>query len=118
MSPRPAFATPSDYLRALGPAKAKVLRKVLAAVRKAVPDAEPVISHGIPAFRKDRVFMYCAAFKHHIGVYPPVNGDAKLLAALKPYANAKGNLGFSLDEAMPLSLIARVAKVLARQYTR
>jgi uncharacterized protein YdhG (YjbR/CyaY superfamily) len=118
MSPRPAFATPSDYLRAIDPAKAKVLRKVLAVIRKAVPGAEPVISYGIPAFRKDRVFIYCAAFRRHIGVYPPVRGDAKLLAALKPYANAKGNLSFPLDEPMPLALIARVAKALARQYNR
>ena len=118
MSPRPAFATPSDYLSALEPARAKVLRKVLAAVRKAVPAADLVISYGIPAFRKDRVFMYCAAFKRHIGVYPPVRGDAKLRAALKPYANAKGNLSFPLDEAMPLALVARVAKALARQYAR
>ena len=118
MSPRPTFADHSGYLSALKPAQAKVLRKVLATVRKAVPGGEPVISYGIPAFRQDRVFMYCAAFKHHVGIYPPVRGDAKLQAALKPYANAKGNLSFPLEEAMPLALIARVAKALARQYAR
>jgi uncharacterized protein YdhG (YjbR/CyaY superfamily) len=118
MSRRPTFADQADYLAALEPAQAKVLRKVLATVRKAVPNAEAVISYGIPAFRQDRVFMFCAAFKRHVGIYPPVRGDAKLQAALKPYANAKGNLSFPLDEAMPLALITRVAKALARLYAR
>lgn len=60
--------------------------------------------------------LYCAAFKRHIGIYPPVRADARLRAALRPYANAKGNLSFPLDEPMPMALIARVAKALAKQY--
>jgi hypothetical protein len=36
--------------------------------------------------------------------------------ALQPYANAKGNLNFPLDAPMPMPLIARVAKALAKQY--
>jgi uncharacterized protein YdhG (YjbR/CyaY superfamily) len=115
MSTRQNFATISDYLAALAPLHAKTLRAVLATIRKSVPGAEPVISYGIPAFRKERVFIYCAAFKKHIGVYPPVRGDARLQTALKPYANAKGNLSFPLEVPMPTSLIARVAKALARQ---
>jgi uncharacterized protein YdhG (YjbR/CyaY superfamily) len=116
MSPRQTYATVTDYLAALAPPHAKILRGVLATVRKSVPRATPVISYGIPAFKEDRVFIYCAAFKKHIGVFPPVLEDAKLRIALKPYANAKGNLSFPLDEPMPLSLIARVATALAKQY--
>jgi uncharacterized protein YdhG (YjbR/CyaY superfamily) len=117
MSPRPTIATVPDYLATLDPAMAKILRRVHATIRKSVPKAIPVISYGIPAFKIDCVFIYYAAFKHHIGIYPPVRGDAKLQLALKPYANAKGNLRFSVEEAMPLPLIARLAKALARQYT-
>jgi hypothetical protein len=36
--------------------------------------------------------VYFAAFKNHIGVYPPVSGDARLEKALEPYAGPKGNL--------------------------
>lgn len=118
MSARQTFATVPDYLAALAPTHAKILRGVLATVRRAVPSASPVISYGIPAFRMDRVFIYCASFKKHIGVYPPVRGDAKLQAALKTYANEKGNLAFPLDNPMPMALIARVAKALARESAR
>jgi uncharacterized protein YdhG (YjbR/CyaY superfamily) len=74
MSPRPTFATVADYLAALEPAQARALKQVLAVVRKAVPRSTRVVSYGIPAFRQDRVFIYCAAFKRHIGIYPPVRG--------------------------------------------
>jgi uncharacterized protein YdhG (YjbR/CyaY superfamily) len=118
MTSRPAFASVPDYLSSLEPAQKKALKPVLALVRKIVPKAELVVSYGIPAFKSGRVFMYCAAFKRHIGIYPPVRGDARLVKDLKPFANAKGNLSFPLDGAMPMTLIARVAKALARQYAQ
>src|SRR6478735_6480956 len=117
MSARPTFTSVADYLSALAPAQSKVLKRVLSRVRKSVPDSTPVISYGIPAFKQDRVFIYCAAFKRHIGIFPPVR-DARLKAALKPYANAKGNLRFSLIEPIPMALVARVAKALAKQYAQ
>jgi uncharacterized protein YdhG (YjbR/CyaY superfamily) len=118
MSPRPTFATIPDYLAALEPAQAKALRRVLALVKKSVPKSTRVISYGIPGFKQERVFIYCAAFKRHIGIYPPVRDDSRLRAALEPYSNAKGNLSFPLDKPLPMALIARVAKALAKQYAR
>ena len=118
MSRRQTFASVPEYLSSLQPVQARTLKSVLAIVRKAAPEAQLVISYGIPAFKAGRVFIYCAAFKHHIGVYPPVQGDARLMKALTPYANAKGNLAFPLDAPMPAALIGRVAKALAKQYAR
>lgn len=118
VSSRPRFASVPEYLASLDPAHSKVLKSVLSVVRKSVPKSELVISYGIPAFRSGRAFIYCAAFKHHVGIYPPVRDDARLVKELKPYANAKGNLNFPLSAPMPMALIARVAKVLAKQYAR
>jgi uncharacterized protein YdhG (YjbR/CyaY superfamily) len=118
MSPRPSFSSIADYLSSLEPHQAKVLRSVLALVEKTVPEGKPAISYGIPAFKLDRVFIYCAAFKRHIGIYPPVRGNAQLTKELKPYANAKGNLSFPLDAPMPMTLLAKVVKALAKQYAQ
>jgi uncharacterized protein YdhG (YjbR/CyaY superfamily) len=98
--------------------QARVLKRVLALVKRTVPRSESVISYSIPAFKLDRVFMFCAAFKSHIGIYPPVRRDARLRAAVKPYANDKGNLRFPLAEPMPYPLIARIAKALAKEQGR
>jgi uncharacterized protein YdhG (YjbR/CyaY superfamily) len=118
MKPRTSASTLTvpQYMAALDEEQARALKRVLALVKRTVPGCSQVISYRIPAFKLDRVFMYCAAFKSHIGIYPPVSGDARLQAALKPYANAKGNLRFPLDEPMPMALIARVAKALAKSY--
>ena len=58
---------------------------------------------------------YFAAFKHHVGVYPPVAGPPELLARLAPYAGPKGNLIFPHAQDLPLALIEQVGAALARQ---
>jgi len=81
----------------------------------AAPEAREAISYGIPAFKQKRILVYFAAFKAHIGFYPPIRGDAKLEAAAARYANEKGNLRFPLDEPMPYKLIERLTKLRVRQ---
>jgi len=102
----------------LSPPAALAVGKIRGLVRKSVPGCTELVSYGIPAFRLERIFMYCAAFKSHIGIYPPVRNDARLIQRLRPYANAKGNLRFALSEPIPYPLIARVAKALAKAYAR
>lgn len=114
--PRAKSSTVAEYVASLPPQSRAVLAKVRALVKKAVPGSRETISYGIPAFTLGRVFMYCAAFKSHIGIYPPVRGNAELAQKLKPYANAKGNLRFPLSDPVPYLLITQVAKALAKSY--
>jgi uncharacterized protein YdhG (YjbR/CyaY superfamily) len=86
-------------------------------VRRLVPDAQEVLSYGVPAFKKGRVFFFYAAFKKHIGIYPPVEGDDALNAELKPYRGEKGNLQIPLDRPMPWSLIRRIAEAQLQRYS-
>jgi uncharacterized protein YdhG (YjbR/CyaY superfamily) len=59
--------------------------------------------------------VYFAAFKAHIGLYPPVSGDAAVEAAIAPYAGEKGNLRFPLDKPIPFKLVERIVKLRLRQ---
>jgi uncharacterized protein YdhG (YjbR/CyaY superfamily) len=113
-SPKPGSI--EAYIASLPPEAAEVVEKIRALVKKQVPGRSEVISYGIPAFKSGKIFMFCAAFKSHIGIYPPVRGDVKLMQQLHPYANEKGNLRFPLDKPMPYPLIARVVKALAKAY--
>lgn len=108
-------ATIGEYINAAPAAVRPVLREIRRVVRKAAPDAEEVISYRMPAFRQQGILIYFAAFKNHIGVFPPVSGDAKLVAAVKPYAGPRGNLRFPLDRPMPYGLIARIVRLRVRQ---
>lgn len=48
-------------------------------MRRAAPDGQEVISYRMPALRQKDVLVYFAAFKHRIGFYPPIKGDAELV---------------------------------------
>jgi uncharacterized protein YdhG (YjbR/CyaY superfamily) len=104
-----------DYIATFPPKTRTALRKVRAALRKAAPAAEETISYRIPALRGNGMLVYFAGFKNHIGMFPPVRGDARLLAALARYQGPKGNLRFPLTEPMPVSLITRIAKRRVKQ---
>ena len=69
----------------------------------------------MPAFRLHGILVYFAAFKAHIGLYPPVSGDASLKKALSPYAGPKGNLKLPLDRPIPYALIKRVVLLRVKQ---
>jgi len=115
VSPRRTYRTVRDYLADVPPEPRRRLNAIRRLVRQRVPGATETISYNIPAFRLQRVFMYCAAFKEHVAIFPPVRQDRALVRRLKPYRNAKGNLRFGLDEPLPLALVGRIAKALAVQ---
>ena len=113
--PRSSPANIDEYISAFPPKVRAILRKIRKIVRKAAPGAQETISYRIPAFKQNGVLVYFAAFKEHIGLYPPVRGDARLEKALARYAGEKGNLRFPLEEPIPYPLIERIVKLRVRQ---
>lgn len=93
----------------------EILQKVRETIRAAAPEAEEVISYQMPAFRQHEILVYFAAWKKHLGLYPPISGDAVLEKAVAKYAGPKGNLQFPLDESIPYDLIKRIVKLRVKQ---
>ena len=111
-------ATPGsidEYIAGFSPEVRAILERIRQTIRAAAPDAQEIISYQMPAFTQNGVLAYFAAFKHHIGFYPPVSGDAELEAAIAPYAGEKGNLRFPLDQPIPYDLIERIVKLRVQQ---
>jgi uncharacterized protein YdhG (YjbR/CyaY superfamily) len=114
------FTSVAEYI-ASQPLKVRaVLRKVRAAMRKALPKAEEVISYQIPAYKLNgRVVIYFAGWKEHYSIYP---AQRRLVAAFKerlaPYeVNNKGTIRFPLAEQVPARLIEAMAKFRAKEVT-
>ena len=107
--------TISEYIALFPPDVQKILEKIRATIRSAAPDAQETISYRIPAFTLNGTLVYFAGFKNHIGLYPPVRGDATLEKAIAKYAGEKGNLRFPLDEPIPYRLITRIVKLRVKQ---
>ncbi len=93
----------------------QILRKVRETIRTAAPEAKEVISYQMPAFRQHGILVYFAAWKKHIGLYPPISGDVAIEKAVAKYAGPKGNLQFPLDEPIPYNLIKRIVKLRVKQ---
>jgi uncharacterized protein YdhG (YjbR/CyaY superfamily) len=107
--------TIDDHITAASPVAQPILKEIRRIFRKAAPKAEEVISYRMPAFRGNGVLVYFAAFKNHIGLYPPIRGDKALEKALAPYRGPKGNLQFRYDQPIPYDLIERIAKLRVAQ---
>ena len=104
-----------EYIALFSPEVQAILKQIRSTIRNAAPEAEEAISYQIPAFKLSGVLVYFAAFKKHIGFYPPVRGDARLEKAVSPYAGEKGNLRFPLDRPIPCGLIERIVKHRVKQ---
>ena len=88
----------NEYIAAFSPDVQTILQKIRSTIRKALPDASERIGYQMPAFTQDGDVIYFAAFKKHIGIYPPVHGDEQLMEEIARYRGEKGNLQFPLDE--------------------
>ena len=104
-----------DYIAFASPSAKPILKKIRQVVHAAAPRAEEVISYRMPAFRMNGILIYFAAFKNHIGFYPPVVGDPTLMKAVLPYAGQKGNLKFPLDKPIPYDLIKKIVRYRVKQ---
>ena len=110
--PKPSGTTNIDsYLSQFPDEVRTVLEQVRETIRNAAPDAKEVISYQMPAFKQHGILVYFAAWKQHLGLYPPISGDKALEKAVARYAGPKGNLQFPLDGPMPLKLIERIVKL-------
>ena len=111
-----SFKSHEEYL-ATQPAELRSrLERIQKEVEAKVPGATRTISYNLPAFKQKRTFFYFAAFKKHIGIYPPVTEDLELIEETRAFRGPKGNLSFPHTDDLPLTLIARVARALAAQY--
>ena len=105
-----------EYFATLPAEQHCLLERIQAEVEARVPAATRCIGYSMPAFRLQRCFFYFAAFKKHVGIYPPITDHQDLIRETAPYRGPKGNLSFPLDAPLPIELIGRVAAALAAQY--
>jgi len=104
-----------EYIASFSPEVRAILERIRLTIRAAAPDAQETISYRMPTFTLNGVLVHFAAFKEHIGFYPPVRGDAKLEKASSIYAGEKGNLRFPLSQPIPYGLIERLVKLRVKQ---
>ncbi len=104
------------YLAALTPDVRAPLEALRQTIRSVLPDAQEVISYGIPAFKlAGRVIVFYAGWKSHLSLYPIPGVDAETEKLIGPYRAGKGTLRFALDKPLPVELVVSVVTLLRDQ---
>lgn len=94
----------------------RTLKELHQKIAAQLPDAEQVISYGIPTFKQNgRYIVYFSGWKQHISLYPIPHADGQLQKDLEPYKAGKGTLKFPLDKPLPYDLIKRVVEELEKE---
>jgi len=104
-----------SYIAGFPEATQYLLDELRAAIKKAAPDAEEVISYSMPAFKYHGMLVFFAGYKNHIGFYPGAGGIEAFKKEISVYKNAKGSVQFPLDKKLPLQLITRIVKFRVKQ---
>jgi uncharacterized protein YdhG (YjbR/CyaY superfamily) len=105
--PAVSAAEIDEYLRAVEEPKRSTLEALRREILEIVPDAEQVISYGVPAFRvRGKVVAGFAAFTAHLS-YLPFSGSVlgALGDQLAGYARTKSSLHFPVDRPLPKVLV-------------
>lgn len=100
----------SSYIELFEGKKQQKLIELHEIIASALPDAEEVVSYGMPAFRQKEVIVYYAGHKNHIGFYPTNSGIKAFKEKLTEYKYSKGAIRFSWDKELPSELVQSIVR--------
>jgi len=116
-SQRGASGTVDDYLARVPEPGRIMLKKMRAAIRSALPrDATETISYRMPAFQRDGVLVWYAAFADHCSLFPAGAVVQAFKDDLKGFKTSKGTIQFPLDKRLPIGLIKRIVRARVAQH--
>jgi len=98
------------YISTFPEEKRALLQQLRTIVINAAPQAEEVISYGMPAYKLNGMLVWFAAHTNHIGFYPKSSGIHTFQKELSIYKTSKGAVQFPLDAPLPVALIKRIVK--------
>jgi uncharacterized protein YdhG (YjbR/CyaY superfamily) len=117
---RHAAARVRAYIAAQPPLARRALRTLRAAIRAAAPRATEHFSYRMPAFQLGRrAFVWYAAFRDHVSLYPMTAEIRQAhAAALRGFRTSQATVQFPLDRPVPVALVRRLVQARAAAVRR
>ena len=107
---RQTFKDVDDYLQFVTSETARgTLCHLREVIRAAAPEAEEVISYGIPTYKQHGMVISFAAFKNHCSLFPG-HTVRDFSDELAKYKTSKGTIQFPHDAPPPDDLVVRIVK--------
>jgi uncharacterized protein YdhG (YjbR/CyaY superfamily) len=105
-----------SYLAAQSPEAIEALQRIRQIVKATAPNAEELISYGMPAFKYHGMLVYFAAFKNHCSFFPGGGGIIETFhEELKNFKTSKGTIQFKFDAPLPSNLLKKIVKLRMKQ---
>jgi uncharacterized protein YdhG (YjbR/CyaY superfamily) len=100
-----------DYLAKLKGPHHDALKRVQQTIQKTAPDAQQVITYGMPGYKLNGKYLISfAAFKDHMSVFPGSEAVDDLKDQLRGFETSKGTVQFTLDNPLPDQLLAAIVE--------
>lgn len=109
-----------EYIASQPEGSQKTLQRLRDTIRKAIPNAQEVMSYNMPTYTwQGSSVLQFAAWKGHYSLYGSTGPILQAFADdLRGYKIDKGTIRFPLDEPVPEKLIARIAKYRLQELSR
>ncbi len=110
-----------DYIKKIEPIKREQLERIRKIGKQIVPDAEEVISYGMPTLKyKGKSFLGFNVHTNHIGIYPFGGEEIEVfkdkLSEYK-YGFSSGAIRVPYDKPLPESLLKEIIKHRIKRIT-
>ena len=107
------FKSIDEYIATFPEDIQEILESVRQAVKRAVPEAEEVISYQLPAFKYHGFILYYGGYAKHFSISAEPPAFEVFKTELAPYKVSKSAVQFPYDKPIPFDLIGQIAKYRA-----
>ncbi|MFB3889142.1 MAG: iron chaperone [Candidatus Bathyarchaeia archaeon] len=105
------FRTVDEYIAMFPRNIRDLLQELRRTIREAAPEAQEMISYGVPAFKlQGKGLVYFGGWKSHVGFYVGTSAIEAFKKELSPFKLAKGTIQFPLDKPIPSELVKKIVK--------
>jgi uncharacterized protein YdhG (YjbR/CyaY superfamily) len=107
------YKSVNEYIAQQPPEFRDRLGLIRQTVRKAVPDAEELLSYMMPAFKYHGMLCYYAVFKDHYSLFVAPKVKDAFTDRLKGYKQTKSAIHFPFNGEIPVGLITEIVTFTA-----
>lgn len=105
-----------EYLTKVKSPQKEELERVRKAILKVAPEAEEVITYGMPGFKyQGKYLISFAAFKDHMSIFPGSGAIAQLGAKLSKFKLSKGTVQFTLENPLPETTLKKIVEARIKE---
>lgn len=105
-----------DYMALQSEKVRETLENLRQIIRETAPEAEEVISYGIPAYKYHGMLVFFAGYKNHCSLFGGTGSlTEEMKEQLKAYKTSKGTIQFTVEKPLPDELVRYIVKYRMKQ---